>query len=333
MRAMRMRWAWAVALAISAPTNASAGERLSIMVGGIEKIIYLPAKLAEQLGYFSDEGLEVELQSERSGVHAEDELLSGSVHGVVGFYDHTIDLQAKGKAVMSVVQFSQAPGEVELVSARDAEGTHSIADLAGKNLGVTGLGSSTHFLSQYLAVAAGLKLNQVNFIPVGTGDTFINAMRQGSISAGMTTEPTVSRLLKSGEARILVDLRTPEGTQQALGGLYPAACLYMQSAWVNRNKPQVQKLVNALVRALKYIQMHSASEIASQLPGEFYAGDKSDYVKALANGKAMFIPDGRMPAAGPATVLRVLSRFDRNVQGKSIDLSRTFTLEFVAAVK
>jgi NitT/TauT family transport system substrate-binding protein len=117
------------------------------MVGGIEKQIYLPAKLTEQLGYFKDEGLNVEVLTEPADVQAEDEIVSGAIDGVVGFYDHTLDLQAKGKFLESVVQFSQVPGEVELVSTKQGKSINSPADLKGKTLGVTGLGSSTAFLS------------------------------------------------------------------------------------------------------------------------------------------------------------------------------------------
>src|SRR5882724_5598420 len=77
-----------------APTT-NGGTDLKIMVGGIEKVIYLPAKLTEQLGYFAEQGLNVQLLSEPAGATAENSLISGDVHGVVGFYDHTIDLQAK----------------------------------------------------------------------------------------------------------------------------------------------------------------------------------------------------------------------------------------------
>ena len=45
---------------------------------------------------------------------------------------------------------------------------------------------------------------------MGAGDTFIAAIQQGKIDAGMTTEPTISRLVKSGDAKVLVDLRTPD---------------------------------------------------------------------------------------------------------------------------
>jgi NitT/TauT family transport system substrate-binding protein len=320
-------------MALSAAAfGAVAADKITIMVGGYEKHIYLPAKLAESLGYFKAEGLDVELLNEPSGVDAEDEMLAGAVHGVVGFYDHCVDQQTKGKFVESVVQFSQAPGEVELVSTKHPE-VKSMADLRGKTMGVTGLGSSTNFLTQYLMVKSGVPLGEFTSLPVGAGTTFIAAMQQDKIQAGMTTEPTISRLLKTGEARVLIDMRSMESTKAALGGTYPAASLYMPTDWVEKNKPTVQKLANAFVKTLKYINTHSAADIADKMPKDFYVGDKEGYVKALADGKSMFTADGVMPAGGPETVLAVLSGFNKNVKGKTVDLSKTYTTEFVKNAK
>ena len=309
-----------------------AADKVTIIVGGYEKHIYLPAKLAEALGYFKAEGLDIDLLNEASGVDAENEMLAGAVQGVVGFYDHCVDLQTKGKYVQSVVQFSQAPGEVELVSTKHPE-IKSMADLRAKSLGVTGLGSSTNFLSQYLMVKSGVPLGEFSTIPVGAGTTFIAAMQQDKIQAGMTTEPTISRMLKTGDARILVDMRTLEKTKQALGGAYPAASLYMSTDWVEKNRPTVQKLANAFVKTLRFIHTHSAAEIADKMPKDFYAGDKEGYIKALADGKAMFTSDGVMPQGGAETVLAVLSAFSKNVKGKTVDLSKTYTSEFVKNAK
>jgi NitT/TauT family transport system substrate-binding protein len=313
--------------------QASAAEKITIMVGGMEKQIYLPAKLAEQLGYLKETGLDIELLSEPAGVNAETEMLSGAAQGVVGFYDHTIDLQARGKMVESVVQFSQAPGEVILVSKAAAGRIKSPADFKGKTLGVTGLGSSTNFLTQYLAARAGVKYSEFTTLPVGAGSTFIAAMGQGKIDAGMTTEPTIARLVSTNAASVLVDLRSLKSTVAALGGPYPAASLYMQTSWVNSHKEQVQKIVTAFVKTLRYINTHSAKEIAEKLPPEYYAGNKQLYIDALESGKQMFTPDGVMPAEGPATVLKVLATFDKAVEGKTINLSSTYTTEFVKAAK
>ncbi len=322
----------AIAIALVAGSAAWAADKVTIMVGGYEKQIYLPAKLAEGLGYFKDEGLEVELLNEAAGVDAENQLLAGAVQGVVGSYDHCVDLQAKGKFVQSVVQFSQAPGEVELVSNKHPN-VKSFADMKGMNFGVTGLGSSTNFLTLYLATQAGLKPGEFTTVPVGAGGTFIAAMQQDKIQAGMTTEPTISRLLKTGEARVLVDMRSPEKTKEALGGPYPFASLYMETAWVNSHKDTVQKLANAFVKTMRFINTHSAEEIADKMPKDFYVGDKDGYVKALAEGKAQYTPDGVMPEGGPETVLKVLQSFSKSVKGKQIDLSKTYTTEFVKAAK
>ncbi len=328
----RIASAVAVTLGVAAMgASAQAADKITIMVGGINKIIYLPAELTERLGYFKQEGLDVQLQSEPAGVNAENEMLAGAVQGVVGFYDHSIDLQSKGKDIESVVQFAKVPGEAELVSAKDAATIKSPADFKGKVLGVTGLGSSTDFLTRYMAAKSGLKQDDYSLLAVGAGTTFIAAMQQGRIAAGMTSDPTAARLLSTGQAKVLVDLRTEAGARAALGGVYPAACLYMPNAWVNSHKPEVTKLARAFVKTLRYIHTHTAEQIADQMPRDYYAGNKALYIQALKASLPMFTADGRMPEGGPETVLKVLSTFKPAVKAAHIDLSKTYTTAFVDA--
>lgn len=328
-----IRRLWLAAAIAMAPISATADarDRITLMVGGAEKIIYLPAVLADQLGYYREQDLDVEIQSEPVGVEAEDELLAGAVDGVVGFYDHTIDLQARGKFIESIVLIGQTPGEAVLVSSHLAPEIQSPADFKGRTLGVTGLGSSTDFLMQYLSIKHGVRLRDIALSPVGAGDTFISAMQEGKIDVGMTTEPTISRLLKLGSAEILVDMRTPENTREALGGTYPAACLYVQTSWAQTHHDVARRLATAIVETLHFIDSHSAAEIAERMPQSYYAGDKAAYVKALSRGKERYAQDGKMPIDGPPTVLAVLSGYSKNLKGKTIDLSKTYTDEFVNA--
>ncbi len=317
-----------LALALAATPALARAEAVTLNVGGLEKQIYLPAKLAEVLGYYKDDGLDVTLESEGAGVEGADALVAGEVEGVVGFYDHTIDLASKGKHAESIVQFSRAPGEVELVSTRIAGQVKSFADLKGHSLGVTGLGSSTNFLTQYMSVRAGLAVSDVSSVAVGAGGTFLAALQQGSIDGGMTTEPTVSRALGTGIAKVFIDMRTEEQTRAALGGTYPAACLYMSNDYVAKHPETTQKLANAFVKTLHWISTHSGAEIAAKLPHDYYAGDQASYVRAMDAGKAMFTPDGIMPPDGPATVLKVLTSFSPALKGKTVDVATTYTTAF-----
>ncbi|GGZ89529.1 ABC transporter substrate-binding protein [Streptomyces echinoruber] len=305
------------------------GEHVKIMVGGLDKVIYLPAMLTQRLGYFKAEGLDVELLSEPAGVQAETALVSGQVQGAVGFYDHTLDLQVKGKSVESVVQFSQAPGEVEIVSTKAAGGIRSPKDFKGRKLGVTGLGSSTDFLTKYLAIKNGVQVSEFTPVAVGAGPTFISALQKGAIDGGMTTDPTVATILDKKAGRILLDMRTPEGSRKALGGPYPSSSLYMQTDWVNSHKDTVQKLANAFVRTLQWMSTHSASEIAGKMPADYSQGNKALYTEAIKSTLPMFTKDGVMPDGGPQTVEKVLKAFNPSIKNARVDLDRTYTTEFV----
>jgi NitT/TauT family transport system substrate-binding protein len=315
-------------------SSAAGPQTIKIMVGGIDKVIYLPAKLTEQLGGFQAEGLNVQLLTEPSGATAENVLIAGDVQGVVGFYDHTIDLQTKGKCITSVVQFADVPGEVEMVAAGKASSIRSPADFKGKKMGVTSPGSSTDFLTRYLASRAGLTSADYTTVKAQAGQTFIAAIDNGGIDAGMTTDPTAAKLVSSGKAKVLVDMRTEEGARRALGGLYPASSLYMDCGWVQSHQAQVQKLANAFVKTLRWIKGHSADEVAAKMPAEYAAGDPKLYAKAVHDSIGMFNGDGRMKADGAQNVLEVLSQFSPNVKGKKdqVDLAKTYTTQFTAKV-
>ncbi|AQW47203.1 ABC transporter substrate-binding protein [Streptomyces violaceusniger] len=312
-------------------SSASGGEngKVKIMVGGLDKVIYMPAMLTQRLGYFKAEGLEVQLLTEPAGVQATTSLIAGDVQGVVGFYDHTLDLQVKGKQVESVVQLAQAPGEVEVVSNKAADEMTSPKDFKGKKLGVTGLGSSTDFLTKYLAVDSGVKTSEFTPVAVGAGQTFISALKQGSIQGGMTTDPTVAQIVDQKIGKVLIDMRTPEGSKQALGGLYPSSSLYMNTDWVNGHKDTVQKMANAFVKTLKWMSTHSAEDIAAKMPSDYAQGGAKLYVEAIKSTLPMFTKDGVMPADGPATVERVLKAFNPNLKNATVDLKKTYTTEFV----
>lgn len=311
-------------------TLAANAPSLTVMVGGLSKQIYLPFMLAKQLGYYDKAGVNVKLIDEPAGGDATKNMVAGQVQGVGGFYDHNIALQALGKSSESVVSLLQIPGEVELCRT-DLKGTiKSPADWAGKHLGITDTGSSTDFLTQYLATKNGVAPSKTNRIGVGAGATFVAAMKRKAIDCGMTTEPTVSQVLSDNTGYILLDMRTAAGSRQELGGTYPATSLYMTTAYVDAHKDVVQKLVNAYVSTLKWIQGHSGTQIADVMPADYYAGvGKAAYAKALDSEKGIFNPTGLMPADGPKTCLAVQNAFNDAVKGKTIDLAKTYTNEFV----
>jgi NitT/TauT family transport system substrate-binding protein len=317
----------------SAPVADDSPVDLKIMVGGMSKQIYLPNKLTEILGYFKEQKLNVTLIDEQSGQSSEEEVIAGNVQGGSGSFSHVLELQPKGKFMTQVVQFQIAPGEAEMVDAKKADTIKTVADLKGRNLGVTSLGSGTHTITLALLGRAGLKGTDAKFVAVGAGNTFIAAIKQQRIDAGMTTEPTISRLLKSGDGRVLVDLRTPTATRAALGADYPFIGIFMMTDYVNSHRNVVQRLVNAYVKTLKWMKAHTAAEIADKMPADYLAGDKDMYVTALDGQKDSFTADGIMPAAGAQNALDIELNYVADMKGAKVDLLRTYTNDFAKAAK
>jgi len=315
--------------------SASGTPSVTIMVGGIDKVIYLPAMLTQRLGYFTDAGVDVKLLTEPSGASAENVLVAGKVQGVVGFYDHTVTLQAQGKCVESVVQLAKVPGEAEVVATSSAGALSGTQDFGGKKLGVTSPGSSTDYLTQYLAKKQGIETADYTTVTAGAGSTFIAALQNGGIDAGMTTDPTIATAVSKGDGKVLVDMRTEQGTRKALGGLYPAASMYMDCGYVKKNPETVQKLVDAFTRTMGWIGSHDAAAIAAKMPKDYDGGDPALYQESIKDSSPMFTADGRMPEGGPETVLDVLGTFSDTVKAKkdSIDLEKTYTTRFVDAAK
>lgn len=311
----------------------AAGEMptVKIMVGGIDKQIYLPYQLAESLGFYKKYGVNVQLMTEQNGgVGADQAMASGQVDMAGAWYIHAVDFQAKGKDVLSVVQLAGAPGEREMCT--DQSGVKTAADFRGKNLGVTDLGSGTDKLTQFLAAKNGMQKSDYNTVAVHAGSTAISALQRGSADCVMTTQPTAGALLSQKVADTTVDLATTAGAEKAFGGAWPAAGLLVTADWVKSHEDATQKVVTALVATMHWIDEHSAAEIADKLPQDFVQNatiTKQQYIDALTTDKGQFLPDGIMPAGGPKTIFDMETTIGVDVS--KVKYTDTFTNKYALA--
>src|SRR5207245_848409 len=127
---------------------------------------------------------------------------------------------------------------------REGDARQTGAGRKGKHPGATDSGSGTHTTTRALVGKAGFKGSDAHFVAVGAGNTFIAAIKNNTIDAVMTTEPTITRLLQSGDAKVLIDLRTPESTRAALVGDYPFIRIFAKNDCVNSHKHVAQRLGN-----------------------------------------------------------------------------------------
>lgn len=304
---------------------------VTMMVGGIDKQIYLEYQLAKSLGFFEKYGVDMQLSTEQDGgVGAEDAVVSGQVDMAGAWYVHTIDFQQKGKDVINLVQLAVAPGErIMCATGTDVK---SPTDWKGKTIGVTDIGSGTDDLVTFVANHAGLTAKDYSKIGAGAGQTMIAALKFKKAECGITSQPTVNALEKLKVGYSAIDLSTGAGVQKWLGGDYPAAGVLARADWVKAHPKETQGVVNAMVATLAWMKSHTAADVANTLPKDFVSNpltSKDEYVAALKADWGQFNLDGLgiMPPSGPQTVFDIQKAAGK-VTGP-VDLSKTFTNDYV----
>jgi NitT/TauT family transport system substrate-binding protein len=335
-RAFTTAAALAVA-SIAAPMVRAQGRlektKISLAVGGKAAFYYLPLTISEQLGYFKDEGLDVEISDFAGGAKALQALVGGSADVVSGAFEHTINMQARNQFIEAFVLQGRAPQIALGVSTKNVPHYKSLADLKGKKIGVSAPGSSTNMVANLVLSRAGIKASDVSYVGVGTAAGALAALRSGQIDAMSNTDPVMTMLEQKGDVKIVSDTRTLKGTQEVFGGPMPAACLYAPTEFVQKNPNTCQALANAIVHGLKWLQTAGPSDIIKTVPEGYLLGDRALYLASFNKIREAIALDGIIPEEGARTALRALASFEPSVKAEKIALSKTYTNEFARRAK
>ena len=302
---------------------------LTIAVGGKNLLYYLPLTIAEQRGYFKAEGLDVNIVDFAGGSRALQAVVGGSADVVSGAFEHTVNMQFKGQRMRAFVLQGRAPQIVLGVSTKTMPNFKTVADLRGKKIGVTAPGSSTNVVVNFILAKAGMKPSDVSIIGVGASNGAVAAMRAGQIDAISNLDPVITLLQRSGDLKIVADTRVVAEADRVFGGPMPAGCLYAPQAFLDKHPATAQALVNAMVRADKWIQGAGPGDIIKSVPESYLLGDRAVYIDAFLAAKGALSPDGMFPDKGADTAFRALASVDAEIAKSKLDLGAVYTNEFV----
>ncbi|MDO9290972.1 MAG: ABC transporter substrate-binding protein, partial [Hydrogenophaga sp.] len=144
------------ATSAAVPVTRNTLGRVVMAVENRSSFCYLPLTIADRLGYFAAEGLDVQLRDFTEPGQALQAMLSGATHLVSGPYSHTISLQMRGQSIRSIVLQGRTPQIVLGVSLQTMEHYRQLRDLRGRRIAVTALGSASHRIARLLLTRAGL---------------------------------------------------------------------------------------------------------------------------------------------------------------------------------
>jgi sulfonate transport system substrate-binding protein len=323
--------AFVVALGAACARRDPGRPHVRLAVGGQAQMVYLPTTLAQELGFYREEGIDVELQDFPGGAKALQALVGGSADVVSGFYDHTIQMAAEGRELVAFVTILRYPGLVLVTSPQAAGNVSAIGQLRGKVAGVTTPGSSSQMLLSFLLTKHQVPIDSVSVVTIGSAATAIAAIERGKVDAGWMADPSFTLVKKRNPSvKVLADLRDERGTMEALGTrTYPASVFYSNRAWIDAHRDAAARLARAMLRTLQWMHTHSPQDIAEKTPKALRGEDDALFVEALGNSMPMFSSNGVMTPDGAEAVRTLLAGSMEKVNRATIDLSRTYTNEFV----
>jgi NitT/TauT family transport system substrate-binding protein len=273
--------------------------------------------LAQALGHFAAEGLDLEVNELASTSKAMQALFGGSAEVVTGGYDHAIHLAAEGRAARSfIVLTTRSP--LALVARR----IRRIEELKGATVGISAFGSSGQHFVTYLLHRHGLTEKDVKFAITGGGHgVTVASIEHARLDAIVTLPPSLAILrARIPDLEILANGTTVEGTREIFGvDRYPGVCMMAQADWMGANRETVARLARAMRKTLAWVREHSAEQMQAQLRKREGLPEELEGLRATI---ASCSPDGRMPAGGPEAVRRMLAASYPGVS--SVDLSSTY---------
>jgi NitT/TauT family transport system substrate-binding protein len=312
-----------VAALVAAPAQAQPSPRKPlgkfVVVDAGRGIQYLLPSLAKKLGYFDDEGLQVEIINAGSGTDATAALTSGQADVIQTGLPHIVATNEKGLQLWAIAPAIEAYTLSVVVANEVLEKTGVKPDstLAAKmkalaavkaKIAITRPGASTDLFMRYLCLETKVDCEKdLDLIPLGAVGPTAAAFEQRRIVAFVRSHPDVD--ISAARSRGTILISGPAGHVPSLKGY-----LYLMFATSDRQIRDRGEHLTAFLRgigkALKFIQAHPDAARAIALEYTGTGIDRAVFDSAWAQSLPAFPKDLVIDAEGVATTFKVLEKLE-----------------------
>ncbi len=263
-----------------APTGATAEagaapratDKVVISVPG-PSLSYLPAKVADEKGFFRDEGLDIEWTT-LGGDLSISAILSGNVDYTT--IPSSASAAAAQGAPVRTVLFMSVKLQHTLVARPDLA---SVQDLAGKRIGVQRQGDLTAFESK--RVMDLFHVPDVNIVTVGGDTQRLAALESGAVDAIVASAPWDLKAEQDGMHVLL-----------AIGSVLeiPQAGLATSLEKINRDGDEIAALVRGIIRGTRYVQDPAHHDEVAALIADWVGLSQEEAASALDRVRDTYSP-------------------------------------------
>lgn len=306
---MKVTWVFLAAV-VASFLSFTAGAQTTVRLAAAQNSLgSLPLVIAEQKGFFNDEGLSIETIAFKGGAPAVQALAGGSVEACICAADHAVRLSSRHLGGRVLVALTEHHGYGLVAPASSPVNT--LDDLRGKYIGITSPGSLTDNTLRYFIAEKGLNADRdYKLVGIGTGGAMRAALESGSVSAGMLTTPDVQAALADNKRfKLVQDFRSLQ---------YPALDLVVIDRWLGKNQDTAHKLAAAVIRAERLIQTDPAAVRAGI--DQMYPNLSPALRDVLVNeAPKLLATDGKMSPDGYALMVKMLKVTDQTLAAPDYD--------------
>lgn len=203
--------------------------------------------MAQQEGIFKKNGLEVELLHISSSSRGIQAILAGEI--ALSYMDGANQVQANLKG--GNIAFVAGATNKQVFSLMAKPEIKRIADLRGKKIGITRIGSSTHTSALYALNSAGLKQSDYQILPLVEVPNILTALLAGQVDAGVVSPPTNSRARKAGLNELMNLAKDgPEFVSVAVG---------TSRSYIRTNEDTVRRVVRSYAEGVQIFKTNKAA--------------------------------------------------------------------------
>jgi len=236
-------------------TSAASAETIRV---GLPTKTFWPTTVAEtavRQKLFEQEGLNAELTIYRSGAETFEGMAAGAADIILD--PPALVSAARKRGVMSKIVANATMGNYGWQLMVPAKSTLDVKDLAGKKIAITAAGSGSDLLALWT-----MQDREIDFIrvPVGGGGIVPNLLA-GNVDAAVVYSPLSFQILKSGEARAILDYATAVPPNLTAGWI-------VLDKFAETKPAVVQKAVNALYGAVQF--MRNNRDVTIRLIADLY---------------------------------------------------------------
>ncbi len=216
-----------------------------ITIGLMPDTDSVPFIIAQEKGYFKEEGLEVNLQQYKSAMDRDSALQSGNLDGAVSDI-LAVAFAKSGGFDVKVTSFTD--GSYKLIASKDS-GIQDVKGLAGKDVSVS-RNTIIEYVTDQILAKENMDGDSINKVIIPQIPTRLEMLQNGKLAAATLPEPMASIAVHNG-------CKYVTGADEL--GINPGVIMFTAKA-TDSKKAEIQAMYRAYNKAVAYLNQADRSE-------------------------------------------------------------------------